>query len=426
MAWYRTGTASVANGSTAVSGATTGWLSQAKAGDGITFNGGATWYEVAAVGGNTALTLATAYAGTTVTNGAYAIDRRSPKWTLSSDLALAVADLLAKATHILQGAGAPTASDGVDGDVWIRTSPLTFYGPKSGGAWPSGVALTGQGLPTGGSDGDVLIKDTGVNYQTRWGKRREVLTGNRTYYVRPDGNDANDGLADTSGGAFLTISKAAAVALYEIDGRGHLITVQVRTGTYNEAVVMSVASDNNVVFTGDDATPSNVVVNGTASGCFQVSNYANIAVRGFKLANAVAGGTGFLAFGFGSISFLNCEFGTFNGGSQILAQGPGAAVAATGAYTISGGGGRHWLVQRGGTVMCVGRAVTLTGTPNFTSAFAGAESMSRIVCNSSTFTGSATGKRYSSENNSTIFTNGGGASFLPGSVAGTSVTGTYE
>jgi hypothetical protein len=42
-----------------------------------------------------------------------------------------------------------------------------------------------------------------------------------------------------------------------------------------------------------------------------------------------------------------------------------------------------------------------------------------------TFTngGTVTGTRYRAENNGAIFTNGGGASYLPGSIAGTTSAG---
>src|SRR4029079_13907135 len=40
------------------------------------------------------------------------------------------------------------------------------------------------------------------------GGGREALTAHRTYYVRANGSDSNNALANTSGGAFLTIQKA--------------------------------------------------------------------------------------------------------------------------------------------------------------------------------------------------------------------------
>lgn len=42
---------------------------------------------------------------------------------------------------ILNGAGAPTSGDGVDGDFWIQHPAWVIYGPKAAGIWPSGVSL---------------------------------------------------------------------------------------------------------------------------------------------------------------------------------------------------------------------------------------------------------------------------------------------
>ncbi|WP_165190439.1 hypothetical protein [Caulobacter soli] len=47
---------------------------------------------------------------------------------------------------ILNGAGAPNADDGADGDFWINITAWSIFGPKTAGAWPTGVSLIGPGV----------------------------------------------------------------------------------------------------------------------------------------------------------------------------------------------------------------------------------------------------------------------------------------
>lgn len=93
MAWYRAGTASVTNGSASVTGALTAWLSQASPGDAFVGQDGKD-YEIATITSNTALTLATAYSGSTASGQSYAIKPVSPSRSLTASLAQDIGDLI--------------------------------------------------------------------------------------------------------------------------------------------------------------------------------------------------------------------------------------------------------------------------------------------------------------------------------------------
>ena len=115
--------------------------------------------------------------------------------------------------------------------------------------------------------------------------RREVLTANRTYYVRSDGNDSNTGLANTSGGALLTIQKAIdTVAALDIST--YSVTIQVGAGTYTVPASVSGpwVKSGSVTLVGDTTTPSNVVVSVSGTlACISVSGCGRLNVGGFKL-----------------------------------------------------------------------------------------------------------------------------------------------
>jgi len=521
--WYREGTASVDNASTSVTGSATGWNNQAKEGDGITFDGGATWYEIASVEGNTALTLATAFAESTVTDGAYAIDRRSPKWALASDLATRVAALLASITTLILTSGAPDDGIGNDGAIAFDAGAQVFYF-KAEGAWGEAVTLQGpQGDPgeTGdpGADGDTgwspvlaiandserrvlqvsdwvggegtkpatgdyigasgltstigdavdvrgpagadgagvtggvleltelssdpatpsagYVKIFAKNDDKRYtinaagtveeigagggSGGREVLTGNRTYYVRSDGSDSNDGLADTPGGAFATRQHAWDVIVQSLDLGGYQVTVQCGPSSDPTGSTLMDQSPigGRVVFTGDTTTPSNCTISSTAD-CFKLTASAQVKIEGFSLASSA---NGVYAVGAGaSVEIGNNSYGACTG--FHLRADDQAYIAAYTSYSISGSAGRHAHATRLAVVNATGPfTVTLSGTPAFSAGFVFATQCAVVGYNSVTFSGSATGARYSATLNAVINSFGGGASYFPGNSAGSTTTG---
>jgi hypothetical protein len=107
---------------------------------------------------------------------------------------------------------------------------------------------------------------------------------------------------------------------------------------------------------------------------------------------------------------------------QMLAQNGGAIVISAN-YTISGGSLYHWVAIMSGLIDGIVITITLTGTPAFSQRFAYASRTGTIQCHLNTFSGAATGTRYLADTNGVIFTNGAGATYLPGNVAGATATG---
>jgi hypothetical protein len=91
-AWYKAGTVTVTNGSATVTGSSTGWASQVRAGDMFTVNR-SNFYEVEEVVSNTEITLATTYAQTTGAGSSYAVVRTSALWHKPAELASQMADV---------------------------------------------------------------------------------------------------------------------------------------------------------------------------------------------------------------------------------------------------------------------------------------------------------------------------------------------
>ncbi len=249
---------------------------------------------------------------------------------------------------------------------------------------------------------------------------REKLTADRTYYVRTDGSDSNNGLANTSGGAFLTIQKAIDTVA-ALDLSIYNVTIQVANGTYTGAIAVIAPWIGRGIVTlkGDTTTPSNVVLS-TTGDTITMSGGGALYVEGFRLSSS-----GNRTMNVGPRSELRFSSVEFNASTSehILLNGTGAYVFGYGNYSIIAGSNYHIRCQGGSYCQIQLRTITLTGTPAFGVAFVYAQQSAVLGINANTYSGAATGPRYLVATNGVINTGGGGTSYFPGSLAGSTVTG---
>lgn len=258
----------------------------------------------------------------------------------------------------------------------------------------------------------------------------EVVTSNRTYYVRTDGSDSNDGLTDSAGGAFLTVQKAIDVIYGKVLSGGVTVTIKVggsqsgaRTFTGDVVLFGPWIGGGNVTIEGDTTTPSNRIIEGSTRACIWARQGARVSVRGIKFQTTGTASSGLEANAFSRIDITGlCDFGAC--AARHMFAVINSAIELDGVnYNITGGAIQHIWATTSSRARTVNGTVTLTGTPAFTT-FAQCDTGASVATNM-TYSGSATGVRYNVSYHSTINTSGGGATFLPGNSAGTADAATY-
>jgi hypothetical protein len=259
---------------------------------------------------------------------------------------------------------------------------------------------------------------------------REQLTANRIYYVRSDGSDGNNGLANTSGGAFLTIQKAIDTAA-ALDISVYNVTINVADATYTGAVMVAGpwVGSGTVTLQGNTTTPGNVVITTAVAGAaaLSVQSGGRLSVAGFKLVSSGAGSTAGLKSSGSAILVTGAmDFGAAN--RQMQAAGSGIITFGGGiTYNISAGAVTHIFCSSGGNVVIEGCTITTTGTVAFSGAFVTSSFVGVVIIDGNNFAGaSATGSRYAITANGVVYTAGAATTYLPGNAAGsTSAGGQY-
>jgi hypothetical protein len=250
------------------------------------------------------------------------------------------------------------------------------------------------------------------------GNARTRLTADTTFYVRTDGSDSNTGLVNNAGGAWLTLQHAADTIIANYDLAGYSATIQMGDGTYVGATIIGacVGQDSPLIINGNAGTPANV----TFSSSIGAQDNAVIQVQNLRFTSSGngidAGFYGMIYIGVGVV-FHTCA------GAQISAQGGNVLIYEN--YSITGGAQFHYSAIQGGCILIdVTVTITLTGTPAFAAVTARAGTTAKIIFSggAATFTGAATGQRYSATDLALI-SGTSGASYIPGNSAGTTGTG---
>lgn len=228
-----------------------------------------------------------------------------------------------------------------------------------------------------------------------------------TLYVRADGSDSNSGLVDSAGGAFLTLGHAVSVALsFYIDAEVH-----VGAGTFGGAWGAGSGSVS-IIGAGAASTTIDSVV---AQAGQQIS------VSGCRI--TTASGTGLDSYGAGAeLSAYDIDLGAC---SYAHVRASAGGVVGLSDYTVSGGGGAHLRAESFGRVLCDG-AATLAANITLTDGWAVGDGIGYINYDGGSIAlggHTVTGKRYDIRAGSVCDTHGGGASFFPGSIAGTTASG---
>jgi hypothetical protein len=287
-------------------------------------------------------------------------------------------------------------------------------------------------VPVGGASGYVLKKTSATDGAFAWSpdltSKNPQLTADTTFYVRTDGSDSNNGLANTAGGAFLTVQYAIDY-LQNTDLGGFTATIQIADGTYTAALIAHMdkpARNGYIKIVGNVATPANVILQASGTvAVIQVEYGATLELAGgFKVQRSAANNLSDLIIATNASQIIisgEIIFGTGGNLAQLTAIRSSVINVTASAMTFSGSGTTA-INSRNYSAINFTTAITITisGTPAYSITFVLAQVGATVNIPSTvvTFSGSATGKRYLSAFNSLISVGAGSETFIPGSTPG--------
>jgi hypothetical protein len=279
---------------------------------------------------------------------------------------------------------------------------------------------------------------TGQMCAGRW-----ALTAATTLFIRPDGSDSNDGLANSAGGAFLTANAAALFTVKNIDINGRsdfklehtCASPPCTINTVAQLLILPIgvgASTSSISFVGGipiyDGDPSGTTLS-APSGCCDIQlDYQAISLN-IGSHFTYAGSPSIAAIYLGGGAFANLSGGTFGnvsgGGSTNghITVNSGAKLFVLGNYSITGNtgaSGTHLFAEFQGYIEFAGGLTITCSGITATGVWALAEFNGIVTQPSNTFSGcgSVTGQRFNANTAGGVNSNGGGATYFPGNAGG--------
>lgn len=256
-------------------------------------------------------------------------------------------------------------------------------------------------------------------------------SGNLVLYVRPDGNDLNDGSANNAASAFKTIQGAFEAARRRYILSGYTLTIKLgMPGSYPGLLAQDFAGT--IVLDGSVNAPENYTITNQTAAISPIDCRINtLTVMGCRLAMNVGTTQRNVFCQGGRVVLDRCRFSSMGAartdtfhircasGGLVVLKGNCAVDVGARNFIYTYGGGSAEMSSEDATC-----SLDLVNNPAFT-AFSQSNEGSVQYYRNVTFTGVATGTRYSVGTSGGVVTWGAGENFLPGNSAGFNSGGYY-
>jgi hypothetical protein len=254
------------------------------------------------------------------------------------------------------------------------------------------------------------------------------LGANKTWYVRTDGNDANDGSANDAAHAFKTANYALKYASENYNFGAHTATVRLLPGIYDEDLALPRYNASTgalqILGSGKDTTQvRSVYCSGPGLGTLYINSlsirFGGVVTPGSLNWQGIRGSSGTTV----DISDVGIDATTDEGVSRATLRILGGEIKIRHNCAFTGKTSTFFNID-GGRVELV-NDIEINGSVTDAACVASSSGKFTVSASNGVYpviTGSVTGKRYRVADYSSVYTHGGGANYFPGSAAGTVAT----